>query len=71
MVKNLPANAGDMSLIPGSCRAPGERNGDPLQYSYLNYPMEREAWQAIVHWVSKSRMKLSMPVEVILGFKGE
>ena len=65
------SNAGDLGSIPGSGRSPGERNGDPLQYSYLNYPMEREAWQAIVHRVSKSRMKLSMPVEVILGFKGE
>ena len=40
MVKNLPANAG---LIPGSGRFPGEGNGNPLQYSCLGNPMDREA----------------------------
>ena len=41
MVKNLPANAGDASLIPGSGRSPGEGNGNPLQYSCLVNPMDR------------------------------
>ena len=44
MVKNLPANAGDMGLIPGSRRFPGGRHGNPLQYSYLEDSMDREAW---------------------------
>ena len=47
MVKNLPTNAGyirDASLIPGSGRSPGGGNGNPLQYSGLENPMDREAW---------------------------
>ena len=41
MLKNLPVNAGDTGLIPGSGRSPGEGNGNPLQYSCLGNPMER------------------------------
>ena len=55
-VKNLPANAGDIrntGLIPGSGRSPGEGNGNPLQYSCLENPMDRGAWRAIVHRVAK------------------
>ena len=48
VVKNPPANAGDVGLIPGSGRSPGEGNGNPLQYSCLENPIDREAWQAIV-----------------------
>ena len=51
--KNLPAYAGDISQIPGLGRFPGERNGNPLQYSCLGKPMDRGAWQAIVHKVAK------------------
>ena len=51
MVKNPPANAGDMDLIPGSERAHGEGNGNPLQYSCLKNPMDRGPWQATVHGV--------------------
>ena len=53
MVKNMPSNAGDMGSIPGSGRSPGEKNGNPLQYSCLGNPMDREAWRAILHGVSK------------------
>ena len=53
VVKNPPANAGDLGSIPGSGRSPGEENGNPLQYSCLGNPMDREAWQATVHRVSK------------------
>ena len=53
MVKNLPANAGDEGSIPGSGGSPGEGNGNPLQYSCLENPMERGAWWATVHGVSK------------------
>ena len=48
VVKNLPANAGDIrdtGLIPGSGKSPGEGHGNPLQYSYLENPMDRGAWQ--------------------------
>ena len=53
MVKNLPANVGDTSSIPGLGRSPGEGNGIPLQYSYLGNPMDRGAWWATVHEVAK------------------
>ena len=45
MVKNLPANAGDLGLIPGLGRFPGEGNGNPLQYSCLENPIDRGAWR--------------------------
>ena len=44
MVKNLPANAGDVGLIPDLGRSPGEGNGNPLQYYCLGNPMNRGAW---------------------------
>ena len=44
MVKNLPAEEGDVGLIPGLGRSPGEGNGNPLQYSCLENPMDRGAW---------------------------
>ena len=56
VVKNLPADAGDVrdaDLIPGSGRCPGEGHGNPLQYSSLENPMDRGAWQATVHGVTK------------------
>jgi len=54
VVKNLPVNAGDMGLTPQSGRSPREGNGNPLWYSCLGNPMDRGAWQAIVHRVTKS-----------------
>ena len=57
IIKNPSANAGDKrdsGLIPGSGRSPGEGNGYPLQYSCLENPMDREAWQTTVHKVTKS-----------------
>ena len=57
MIKNLPGNAGDArdaGSIPGSVGSAGGGNGNPLQYSYLENPMDRAAWWAIVHKVSKS-----------------
>ena len=53
MVKNPPANAGNMGSIPGSGRSPGGGNGNPLQYSCLGYPTDRGAWWATVHGVTK------------------
>ena len=56
MVKNLPTNAGDEGLIPGSGRSPGVGNGNLLlQYSCLENSRDRGAWQAIVHRVAKSQ----------------
>ena len=54
MVKNLPANAGDVGSVPGLARSPGVGNGNPLQYSCLENPMDRRAWRAIVYRVIKS-----------------
>ena len=54
-VKNLSANAEDPGLIPGSGRSPGEGNGNPLQYSCLENPMDRRAWWATVRRVRKSQ----------------
>ena len=53
--KESACNAGDPGSIRGLGRSPKEGNGNPLQYSYLENPMDREAWQATVHGVSKSR----------------
>ena len=61
MVKNLLANAGnvrDMGLIPGSGRSPGGGQGNLLQYSCLENPMDRGTWWAMVHKVAKSRTQL-------------
>ena len=55
LVKNLPANAGDMGWILESGRPPGEGSGNPLQYSRLGNPVERGAWQATAHGVTESR----------------
>ena len=53
MIRNLPANAGDVDLILRLGRSPGEGNGHPLQYSCLGGPVDRGAWQAAVHGVAK------------------
>ena len=58
MVKNLLAcvgDKGDMGSIPGSGRYPGEGNGNTLQYSSLENPVDRGAWGATVHGITKSR----------------
>ena len=59
VVKNLPANAGDVDSIPVLRRSPGEGNGNTLQYSGLRNPMDRGAWWAIVYGVAKSQTQLS------------
>ena len=53
VVKNPPANAGDMGSIPGSGRSPEVGNGNPLQYSCLENSKDRGAWWAIVHKVAE------------------
>ena len=62
VVQNPPANAGDtidMGSIPGLGRSSGVGNGNPLQYSCLGNPLDREAWQATVHGVAKHQTQLS------------
>ena len=61
VVKNLHTNSGDIrdsGLIPGSGKSPGGGQGNPLQYSCLENPMDREAWKATVHRVAKSQTRL-------------
>ena len=58
MVKNLPVDAGDPGSIPGSGRSPGVGNGNLLQYSCLEYPMDQGALWAIVYSVAKSQTQL-------------
>ena len=58
-VKASACNAGDLGLIPGSGRSPGEGNGNPLQDYCLENPMNRGAWQDTVHGVAKSPTRLS------------
>ena len=56
VVENVPANAEQVGLIPGSRKSPGEGNGNPLLYSFLpekSNPMDKGAWQATVHGVTK------------------
>ena len=52
-------NAGDLGSIPGLGRSPGEGNGNPLQYSCLENPMDKGAWWATIHGVAKSQTRLS------------
>ena len=52
-------NVGDLGSIPELGRSPGEGNGNPLQYCCLENPMDRGAWEAAVHGVTKSRTQLS------------
>ena len=57
--KESACSAGDASLIPGWGRSPGEGNGNALQYSCLESPMDRGAWWASVHGIAKSQVRLS------------
>ena len=59
VVKSLPANAGDMGSVPGSGRSPGVRNGNPVQYSCLEDPLDRGAQWASVQGVTQSQTQLS------------
>ena len=57
--KESACSAGDSGLIPGSGRSPGKRNGNPLQYSCLENPMDRGTWWATVHGVARARHNLA------------
>ena len=53
MLRNPPANAGDLGLIPRSIRSPGGGNGNLLQYSWLKKPVDRGTWWAVVHGLQR------------------
>ena len=59
MAQASACNVGDLGSIPGSGRSPGEGNGNPLQYSCLENPMDRRAWWATIHGVAKNWTRLS------------
>ena len=59
VVRNLPANAGDTSSIPGLGKSPGGRNSNPFQYSSLENSMDRGTWQSIIHGVTRDWTQLS------------
>ena len=76
--KETACHTGDLSLIPGSGRSPGKENGNPLQYSCLGNPMDRGAWQAIVHvshlillflelfhWICLSVLKKKVRIDIL------
>ena len=72
MVKSSPANAGDArdtGSIPGSEKHPGEGNDNPLQYPCLENSMDRGAWQATVHRVTKSQTQLSEHIGLKIELK--
>ena len=73
--KASASNAGDPGSIPGLGRSPGEGNGNPLQYAGLENPMDRGAWQAMVHGVAKNQTQLSnsffLCVRLLLGTLGQ
>ena len=57
--KEFAHNVGDLGSVPGSGRSPGEGNGNPLQYSCLENPMDRGAWWATVHGIAEGQTGLS------------
>ena len=71
VVKNPPAKVGDkreVGSIPESGRSPGEGHGNPFQYSCLENPMDRGAWWAAVHRITKSWTRLSVTNTLAFGF---
>ena len=63
--KESACSAGDPGLIPGSGRSPGKGIGYPLQYSYLEKPMDRGAWWATVYGVAKSGTRLTLSLSIL------
>ena len=71
VLKNPPTNAGDTGSIPGSGRSPGEGNGNPLQYSSLENPVDRGAWRATVHGVAErqTQQRFLLHISEVVGPK--
>ena len=70
VVKESACQSGDMGLIPGSGRSPAGGNGNPLQYSSLDNPMDRGVWQATVHGVAKSQTGLNVHLFILTKMRG-
>ena len=68
--KESACNAGDLGLIPGLGRSPGEGNGNPLQYSCLENPMDRGSWWATVHGVTRVGHNLATKPPPPLKYRG-
>ena len=68
--KESACSAGDAGLIPSSGRSPGEGNGNPLQYTCLENPMDRGAWWAIVHMVTKQSDETDLKTARYLSVSG-
>ena len=66
-MKKTVCNTGDPDSIPGSGRSLREGNGNPFQYSCLENPMDRGAWQATVHGISKSQTRLETNTQSLIG----
>ena len=71
MVRNLPANAGNIGSIPGPERSPGKRNGNPLQCSCQENLMDRGAWWAIVHGVTVRHELATKQQFMMIEYMGE
>ena len=65
--KAYACNEGDLGSIPGSESSPGKGNGDPLQCSCLENPMDKEAWQATVHGITRVRHDLELFLSFLIG----
>ena len=63
--KESACNAGDLGLIPGLERSPGERNGNPLQYPCLENPMDRGSWWATLHGITRVRHDLVTTLHIL------
>ena len=70
-VKNPPGNVGEPGSVPGLARSPGEGNGNPLQYSCLENPMDRRAWRTTVHGVAESDMTKRLSLHAYRKCSGE
>ena len=66
VVKNLPANTGNIDSIPDLGRSPGVGNGNPIQYSCLENSVDRRSWQTIVCGVAKRQTQLNMHAHIII-----
>ena len=66
--KESACNAGDAGLIPGLGRSPGEGHGNALQYSCLEYPMDKRAWQDTIHGIAQSQTRLKQLSMHVLYF---
>ena len=67
--KESSCNVGEPASIPGSGRFPGEGNGNLLQYSFLENSMDRRAWWATVHGVTKSQIRQRLTLSLLTSYR--